>query len=75
MKPKFFFLLTGTIFLLAACNDKTSKWRVKTQYHVNKFKEGDSVYTGDGIAHTLLFILRTANLPSTLYLMATGWNL
>lgn len=36
MKSKFFFLIVATFFLLTACKDDASKFRVKTKYHIHK---------------------------------------
>ena len=40
MKSKLFFLILATIFLLTACKDDASKFRVKTSYHIKKINFG-----------------------------------
>lgn len=48
-------ITVSALLVLTSCTDKTSGWKVKTEYHVNKFKEQDSVYINDGVTRTLIY--------------------
>ncbi len=55
MKSKFFFLIVATIFLLTACKDDVSKFRVKTSYHIHKVSFDGHEETSGGKTDTFYY--------------------